>query len=135
MPVRLHIGTPVSLSVATVTPALVPTAPSSAPMAKIYNSAASLIETVKLPIFDSSQNLFGKRHLLSASYSAGRYMVIYQWTISAVTYQSAEVFDVLGGGDADGQVIGMEYVALPTGRHVIYETETGKLVSGRNPKA
>ena len=117
-----------------MTPALVPTAPSSAPVAKIYNSAGSLIETVTLPMKNAADNIFGKRHLLSASYSAGRHIIVYQWTISAVVYQTAEVFDVLSGGDVDGQVISMESHTLPTGRHVIYGTETGKLVSGRNPR-
>ncbi len=117
-----------------VDPSMVSTAPDLAPVAKILDSSGTLVETVKLPLMDRSANLFGKRHLLSSSYTAGRYFVIYQWTLSTMVYQNADVFDVIAGGDVDGQVIGMDYMSLPTGRHLIYETESGKLISGRNPK-
>lgn len=122
------------MSVSPVNPSLTPTAPDAAPVAKIYSSGGSLQETVKLPVLDITDNIFGKQHLLGSGYSAGRYLVIYQWVLSSVTYQSSAMFDVVAGGDADGQVVGMKTFLLPTGRHVIYQTESGKLVSGRNPR-
>lgn len=121
------------MSVSPVTPDLTPTLPDSAPVAKIFTGAGVLKETVTLPCQDLTDKVFGKRHRISSSYSAGRHLVIYQWIISSVTYQQADVFDVIAGGDADGNVIGMEHLSQPAGRYLVYETEAGNVVSGLNP--
>lgn len=131
---RFHVGQSIPLGLASMNTTRVPTAPDEAPLAKIYNASGTLQETIDLPLASAAKFYFQKRSRLGSGYSAGRHFVIYQWLIGGVTYQVADTFDVLSGGDADGGVIAMDVSNLPTGRHVVFETETGTLKSGRNPR-
>tara|TARA_R110000803_G_scaffold205530_4_gene272296 strand:+ start:17148 stop:17561 length:414 start_codon:yes stop_codon:yes gene_type:complete len=130
---RHILGDSIPLSLDSVTPALVPTTPDSTPVAKIYDASGSAVETVSLGSKDLTKKLFDKSHFLGSSYSAGRYMILYQWIISAVTYHSTESFDILTGGDADGHALSLEGFDIGLAEHLLYQTESGKLVSGRNP--
>lgn len=134
---RFQLGDSIPLSLGTRTGdgVLGPQLPSAAPVAKTYDASGTLVETIKLPIKNRYKvtAYFEKRHRLSSSYSAGRYLIVYQWVISATTYQAAAVFDIIEGGNADGAVIALQGVSRPEAIKVLYETESGKLNVGRNP--
>lgn len=129
-----HVGDGIPLALSSENASGTPTLPTTAPVARIY-SGSTLIETVSLPICERYKTTayFQKRHVLGSSYSAGRYHIIYQWVISGTTYKRTACFDVASGGDADGNVIAAAAVARPEAQYVLYETESGKLQSGRNP--
>lgn len=105
-------------------------------VAKTYNSAGTLKATVNIPIKDRHKetSFFQDSHLLDATnYSVGRYNIVYQVTGAGTVFQTSECFDVVAGGDGDGQVISMANVQRPEGQHVLYETESGDLNAGRKP--
>jgi len=141
---RHQIGDSVPLGIQCVTPAGVPTMPDSAPVALIYTAAGAAVgSSVSLPIHDRRGHdtagtlgaFFLKRELLGSNYATDtRYVVIYQFIISAVTYHEAALFETLAGGDADGTVVGLDGVGLPDAEYVLYETESGNLVKGRGPE-
>ena len=132
---RFHAGDSIPLSVPVENASGTPTLPDSAPVARIYR-AGTLIETVSLPICDRYKTTayFQKRHRLSASYTASAaYIIVYQFAISSTTYRRVSWFSVYAGGDEDGTVIAAAAVERPEANIVLYETESGKLMAGRNP--
>lgn len=131
---RFHVGDSIPLAVSSEDNNGVPTLPTAAPTARIY-SGSTLIETVSLPIWDRYKvtAYFQKRHRLGSSYSAGTYLVVYGWTISATSYKKVAFFQVYSGGDADGNVIAAAAVERPEANYILYETESGSLMAGRNP--
>ena len=140
---RHHVGSSISLGVPSVNTSNAPTMPTSAPIAKLFTAAGAQVGSdVKLPVHDklghdaagANGAFFLKRHLLNSSYSAGRHLVLYQWTISGVTYHESDSFDILAGGDADGTVIGLYALQRPEAMNVLYQTESGELKTGRNPE-
>ena len=127
-----QLGRPVPLA-AQSRVSLTGSLPSSTPVARIYTAAGSLVETVSLPLVESSEYLFGRAHRLSGSYSVGRHLVLYRWTISGTTYQEQSHFDVVAGGDGDGAVTFLGFHQNAQGPNVLYGTETGKVIQGRSP--
>ncbi len=140
---RHHLGSSIPLGIQSVNPSGVPTVPTSAPVAKVFTAGGSQVGSdIKLPIHDqyghdtagANGAFFLKRHLLGSAYSTGRHVVVYQFTISGVTYQREASFDVLAGGDVDGTVIGLHGAQRPEAMSVLYQTESGELKSGLNPR-
>lgn len=70
---------------------------------------------------------------LSASYTPGHYTVLYQWANGGTLYERLDTFDVLSGGDVDGQVIALAEAERPEAGFVLFETESGSIKAGRNP--
>lgn len=101
----------------------------------LYNSSGAIIEAVPL----HPKNRFGGNFdftaslRLSASYTPGHYLVLYQWSVSASPFARYDTFEVLSGGDEDGQVIAMHFIDRPEARYVLYQTESGEINAGRNP--
>lgn len=101
----------------------------------IYDSAGAIVEAVPLHPKDrfGGQRDFTAALRLSASYTPGYYQVYYAWAVSSTLYTRVDTFEVVSGGDADGQVIALASVERPEADYVLYETESGALRAGRNP--
>jgi hypothetical protein len=137
------LGDRVPLQVQSRTPAGVPTMPDNAPTAMLYQGATIVkAKEVKLPIVDrygvesgGTQNAFFQKSLfVDSDFSAGDVAVRKEWVIGGVKYSEVDNFTLrTGGGDADGNVIGMDVLPRASGVNVLYETESGNLQRGINP--
>lgn len=139
---QYSVGDSIPLSICSTNASGAPTLPDAAPVAEIYDASGSQVGSdIPLPIRDrygadaagTTNCYFGRTFRLHSSFAVGRYMILYKWTISAVTYQATSHFDVAYAGDADGCVIGMGAYATPLGFAVGYDTESGKTLRGLNP--
>lgn len=139
---QYSVGDSIPLSLVSKTPAGAPTLPDAAPVAEIYDSGGSQVGAdVSLPIRDrygrdaagTTNCYFGRVFRLNSSFAVGSYSIVYKWTISSVTYQSCDHFQIAYAGDADGCVIGMGAYQTPLGLAVAYDTESGKTLRGLNP--
>ena len=118
-----------------------PDDPADVPVCSIYqddDSAPTLLETVKLAadLRGVTTGLFRLPHFLGQKYdTAGRYLLIFRWQDSDdVGHCRVGSFHLLPGGSADGAVISMAYIERPDARHLIWQTDSGRLIRGRNPR-
>lgn len=139
---QYSVGDSIPLSLVSRNASGTPTLPDSAPVAEIYDSSGSQVGSdISLPIRDrygrdsagTTNCYFGRTFRLNSSFAAGRYMILYKWIISSVTYESTDHFDVAYAGDADGCVISMGAYPTPVGHAVAYDTESGKTLRGLRP--
>ena len=140
---RYVTGQSIPLSLCSRNASGVPTMPDSIPVAELYDSAGSQVGSdIELASWDryardssgANNAIFQRRFLLTSSFSAGPYSVLYKWTISAVVYKATDNFVVSYASDADGTVIGLFSVPTTTGLLVQWDTESGKIEFGRNPR-
>jgi hypothetical protein len=134
---RFHVGDSIGLSVLSKSKNGAPLQPSALVQALVYNAGGPLIEAVPLHPKDRFGGNwdFTARLRLDDSYQSGsQFFVLYQWTVSSTLYSRIDVFEVVDGGDADGQVVGMASVPRPEANFVLYQTQSGLLRAGRNPR-
>ena len=115
----------------------------SRPSASIYAADGNIVgSAILLPVVDRYKTLdagsdnnwwFARSHLLDSNFSTGRHIVIYTWKHGSTTMRKAAAFDIFDGGDPDGSVITMNAFQRPEAVNVLYDTQSGKLQSGRNP--
>jgi hypothetical protein len=139
---RKHVGDSIKLELTTLNASGVAVLPDAAPIVNIYNATGTLqmSSPYKLPVVftdrDDSATLLGffsRRLVLTTSLTAGRYTVLYEWTISSARFHRADYFDVVTGGSTDGTVHGAFSHNRPETKEVHYDTESGKILVGRNP--
>lgn len=132
---RYRIGDRLGLSVLSKSKSGAPVQPSALVQAFTYDSSGAVVEAVPLHPKDRFGGNwdFTASLKLSASYTPGHYSVVYQWAVSAALFSRLDTFEVLSGGDADGQVIALASVPRPEANFVLYQTEAGDVKSGRNP--
>lgn len=72
---------------------------------------------------------------LGRLYATGFYTVVYYYTTNGVTVQGLDTdnFEVVGGGDARGAVIGTYFYDRPEARYIVQGLESGSIIKGRNP--
>jgi len=140
---RYLVGQSIPLSFCSRNASGVPTMPDAVPVAELYDSAGSQVGSdIELASVDryavdtsgANNALFQRRFRLTSGFSAGRYSVLYKWTVSAVAYKQTACFDVLYASDADGTVIGLFGVPLGGQQGVHWDVESGKIEFGRNPR-
>lgn len=79
--------------------------------------------------------LFRYPRFLVTGYSAGRYLAVFRWTDSGdVARLKVAAFTVNPGGAADGSVIALHHVGHPEAGYLIWQTDAGWIVRGRNPR-
>jgi hypothetical protein len=117
-----------------------PADPLTVPVAKLYLDGATptLVEAVKLApdLRGVEVGLFRVPHFLGGLYGAtGRYLVTVSYVdANGVGRVSTRSFHLLPGGSPDGSVISMKYVQRPDSRFLIWQTDGGRMVRGRNPR-
>ena len=125
---------PLDLTVETTTGS--PSLPTYAPLAKVFDNTGDLKATIKLPIKDryGTTGYFSRSYRIPTSWGTGKqWFVVYQWIRAGNTYQKAATFELFNTGDEDGNVPAMTSLQKADAIHVVYETESGKVKSGRNP--
>lgn len=114
--------------------------PLDVPHATVYRDGVPpvLVETRALAatLRGVAAGVFRLPLFLGSSYAtAGRHLVVYRWVDSdGVARCTTGSFVLLPGGSADGAVVGMHHVARPDARYLLYQTDSGRLIRGRNPR-
>lgn len=117
-----------------------PDDPQELPRASVYRDAASpvLVETVEVAadLRGVMTGFFRRGLYLDNLYgTAGRHLVVYKWQDSdGVAHHRVASFVLLPGGSADGAVISATYVERPDASYLLYQTDAGRLIRGRNPR-
>ena len=137
---RWQQGEILPLAVTTTTPAGAAADPAAEPVATIYRDGASLtrVKQVTLAAHDRGARAgeFRLPLALGAEFgTAGRYLVVIRWvTDDGVPRVRTGNFYLLPGGSADGAVVSMAFVTRPDASHLVYQTDAGRMVRGRNPR-
>lgn len=108
--------------------------PARPPQAKVF-LGATVVEFREMPILDRFvQTGFFQLHLfLGTAYALGKYQVVYYYQVGAWYGLEADDFEIVGGGDPDGAILGMYWYQRPQADYSVYSTETGTIQRGRNP--
>lgn len=73
--------------------------------------------------------------MLDRRFETGRHALYYRWTDSAGNSRIAiEELDIVQGGDQDGAIIAIQHIDRPHARYLLWQTDDGKLVKGKNPR-
>ncbi len=137
---RYRIGEYVPLAVWCRNAAGTPTLPDIAPTAIIYTDEASLL-TIKIPICDKYhqtgfflRNFYLNSRFVDSDLETGFIRVLYQYTLSSVSYSSEDVFEIIAGGSTDGVGISSYFYRRPQQSFVLVQAEGGSLLKKRNPR-
>lgn len=113
-----------------------PDTPSNHPTAEI-RSASGMIHFGRIPADDqgSAVGVFRGPVMLDQRFSVGRHHVIYRWIDSGSNARvSISSFRLVAGGSADGAVIAIHSVVRPQANFLLYATDDGRIIRGRNPR-
>lgn len=132
---RRQLGQEIEFRVSCTNASRVQVAPDAAPEVRVYNASGVRVLTRSIPTQDKpgATGVFMLAQHLDSNFAVGRYYVRTTWTTGAHSGVQLDCFEVIPGGDANGQVISMTWTTLPHFRHLIYQTDTGQLFKGGNP--
>lgn len=117
-----------------------PIDPPDVPWAAIYldGGVRELVETRQMAatLRGIETGVFRLPLLLGTKYAtAGRYVVLFKWLDQNNRAHCIPTsFTLNPGGSPDGAVIALHYLERPDSRYVMYQTDAGRLVRGRNPR-
>jgi hypothetical protein len=132
---RFVLGEEVPLGVLCFDGSGTPSAPDAAPMVDVYSGAAKVLSGQPLPALDKfgTTGLFAWPLLLDARFAPGKYTAVYRYLVGGTAGGDEDTFDVLAGGNADGQVLSMFWYPRPQANFIVYQTSDGSIRKGRNP--
>lgn len=111
--------------------------PDLPPQLKVFDASKNLVEQHLMPIEDRYvvTGWFRFPLFLGRLYSTGYYSVVYYYTTGGKTYNGLDTdcFEVVGGGDVRGAVIGTYFYDRPEARYIVQGLESGSIIKGRNP--
>lgn len=137
---RFQQGQEVPLTLQCVDAAGTSDDPLEVPRATLYRDASTpvIVETVQMAadLRGVATGFFRLGLFLDNLYGTpGRYLVVYKWRDSdGVAHCKPASFVLLPGGSADGAVISATYVERPDASYLLYQTDAGRLIRGRNPR-
>jgi hypothetical protein len=114
--------------------------PADVPRAQLWRDGSSpaFVETVELAadLRGVTTGFFRRGHFLGGLYAnAGRYLVVFKWQDSGGTaHHRCASFVLNPGGSADGALVSVAYVERPDASYLLYGTDAGRLIRGRNPR-
>lgn len=134
---RYKLGDWLPLQLQTVNGSRVATTPDDVPTVKLFNSSGTMVYSQKLPVIERyvQTGRFYALVLLGRAFSTDTYTAVYYWTTGSGAYNGLEAdnFDIVDGGHYDGNVIGMYFFDRPQAKYIVYQTDSGVLIQGRNP--
>jgi hypothetical protein len=137
---RFQQGEELPLTIQTVDGDGLPADPTTLPVAKVYLDGATptLLESFELAadLRGVDVAMFRLPLFLGLLYdTAGRHLVTISY-IDSEGEAKVEVssFTLLPGGSPDGAVVAMKYVERPDSRYLLWQTDGGRMVRGRNPR-
>lgn len=104
---------------------------------KLYTAAGTLVLTKSLPPVERyiATGLFEVMQPLNSSFAVGRYYARYTWTVSATDFVGVDCFEIVAGGDADGQYTSAFFLMAQSGDAdwILANTDQGTQNLGRGP--
>jgi len=135
---RYKLGDHVPLLLLTRSASGTPTLPLDVPYAKVWDNTGTLVHNFFMPIADrfAVTGLFTHNMRLGGRFpTLGMYRVVYFYNLSGSYHGTDEdTFELIAGGDNDGTVISDYFYNRPFASFVVQQLDSGKLVSGRNPR-
>lgn len=137
---RLQQGTELQLVLQCRDAAGEPEDPLHPPVASIYRDGGTptFLESVSLAaaLRGVATGVFRLPLFLGPVFSvATRHLLILRWVDQAGrARQRVGVFNLIPGGSPDGAVTAIHYVNRPDARYLMYSTDGGRLLRGRNPR-
>jgi hypothetical protein len=113
-----------------------PAMPDHVPQIKIRNSAGTLVVDQLIPVVDKTVQvgIFCSRLFLGAAFATGMYSVTMLYRSGVKIGIEERVFEIMAGGDAKGTALAMTYYHKPHKDFIVYQTESGTLEKGSNPR-
>ncbi len=114
--------------------------PQELPRVSVYRdgSGPAFVQTVEMAadLRGVATGFFRRGLYLDNLYgTAGRHLAVFKWQDSdGVAHCRTATFMLLPGGSADGAVIAAKYVERPDASYLLYQTDAGRLIRGRNPR-
>jgi hypothetical protein len=115
-----------------------PVWPDSAPQLVLFNSAGTLLKRVYMPADPEAQQvgLFRLPLFLGPVFpAAGTIAGFVQWAVGGAPYSQTVTLRIIPGGDVAGQIIAMTYVRRPSSGYLIWQSDSGDLSRGTNPRS
>jgi len=130
-----QLGDLVPLSVWTTNGADTPAEPDDVPTVHVYDADGLAIDARTIPIVDRRRvtGFFQYRLNLDADYETGWYDVIANYQIGGVNFAKTQRFEILPGGNAEGNGIAMHFFKPSVADYVLLQTDRGTLKRLRNP--
>jgi hypothetical protein len=130
-----QLGDLLPVSVWTLDAAGTPTEPDDVPVLQIYDADGLATYTKILPVVDSANitGYFQYRVNLDQAFSTGYHSLIIHYVISSTSYAIVGQFEVVDGGDDEGQGIAMHFFKQPAADYVLLQTDRGSLKRLRGP--
>lgn len=144
---RRQLGQFIHLTVSTVDGSGVPTNPTSAPTATIYDASNNKVLDARkmapqgiartgffgLDLMLTSQASIGLGGGGGTEFASGQYVVLYKWTISGTERRTIDRFEILPGGNLQGAYTALEFYERPQADYLVGATEDGTVETRRGP--
>src|SRR5437016_2893722 len=114
-----------------------PTVPTAPPLAVIWGSTGAKLKSLEMPVLDRYvpvAGLFSMQVRLGPEFATGIHRVVYEYLAGTYHGLDEDTFEIVAGGNPDGNVIAMYYLDRPGDKFIVQELDSGRLVQGRNPK-
>ena len=113
-----------------------PVMPSYVPQIRILRASdGTAVYNGLMPVVDKTSNigLFCSRLFLGIGFSVGMHSVSMKYFASQ-PFIVERTFEIIGAGDPKGNVLAMSYLHTPAADHIVYQTEAGLIIRGKNPR-
>lgn len=130
-----QLGDLVPITVWTMDSNDTPQKPDDVPVVHIYDADGDPADGRTIPIIDqrNTTGYFHYRFNLDSQYSTGDYTAIANYVISSTHYAAIHQFEVLPGGNAEGNGIAMHFFKQAAADYILMQTDQGTLKRLRNP--
>lgn len=111
--------------------------PDHAPQLKIFRASDEhVVYNQLVPVVDRTiqVGVFASRVFLGNAFAVGMHSLTMQYRVGSKIGLETRVFEITPGGDPRGCVLGMYYLHKPQADNIIYQTESGTIERGRNPR-
>ncbi len=132
---RFQLGTWLDVWLQTTNASSTPVMPDYVPHMKVWSSSA-LVTAEEMPLVDKTiqVGVFRSQVFLGSSYATGLYEINVFYRSGSKHGMEQHTFEVIAGGDADGQVLGMYFYHRPQADYIVYQVESGQILKGKNPR-
>lgn len=115
-----------------------PSLPVDCPMLRIKRASdGATIYSREMPICEkqgTAIGLFLGQVFLGSDFHTGEHAVQIAYTVGSHTTIETGTFQITGGGNPNGQVIGMAWFDRPNRSNILYQVESGRIIRGSNPR-
>lgn len=114
-----------------------PSLPTEPPMLTIRRASDGVaVYTKEMPIIEKQGTAIGyfiAKVFLGTGFGDGLYTVEMAYQVGSFGSLVIRSFEILPGGNPNGQVIGMAFYRRPSRTNVVYQVEAGRIMRGSNP--